>query len=371
MKSSKQIFSELQTLIGHLEDGARLPTVRELMKQFNASQGTVQGALGQLREAGQLSSQVGRGTFVVKTRQPVTHKKNAPEINDPEGEQHFNSYLMLSSSRMNERSVLVQNGIQSTLSAEGTNIVQMSYQNTNQMLYILRSSPKFGAAILQSHFESIPIRLLHLLQEKSNVIVADGHSISGIDIDRVGTDWTEAIDDAVAHLTGLGHRHIGLVTIDGHGRPILAARRYFSRMDNWRGTGLQVHPPMMLNNMLYPTQQVSDALTELLGGLKTDHGKLPFTALICLGISDGAGVRQSLQNLAIETPGNLSVHILGHCDVPSEHYQFFSMSGSNYSDGIRELIRCVKDRIDRPDAPPRITYLPVHRVLRSSTGAPA
>ena len=50
MKSSKLILSELQTLIEQLDDGARLPTVRDLMKQFSASQGTVQAALGQLRQ---------------------------------------------------------------------------------------------------------------------------------------------------------------------------------------------------------------------------------------------------------------------------------------------------------------------------------
>jgi DNA-binding LacI/PurR family transcriptional regulator len=369
MKSSNVIFEELQALIGQLDDGARLPTVRDLMKRFSASQSTVQAALNQLRETGQLSSQVGRGTFVVKKNGGSGQASGREPLR--RGTDHqFNSYLMLSSSRLNERSVLVQNGIQSTLSVDHINVVQMSYQNTDQMLEILRNAPKFGAAILQSHFETIPIRLLNLLQEKSNVIVADGHSLSGIDIDRVGTDWTEAMDDAVEHLTSLGHRKIGLVTIDGHGRPILAARRYFSRLSNWRGTGLELHPPLTLNNMIYPTQLVTEAMTSLLTGLLSDHGKLPFTALIMLGISDGAGVRQCLENLSISVPDDLSVHILGHCDVPSEHYRFFSMSGPNYRDTITDLIRCVRERVKHPELQPQISYLPIQRVLHESTAAP-
>jgi DNA-binding LacI/PurR family transcriptional regulator len=371
MDSSKVILTELQGLIGQLDDGARLPTVRDLMKRFSASQGIVQAALSQLRDAGQLSSQVGRGTFVVKAGGHPRGASVPVVVADTNTADHFNSYLMLSSTRLNERSVLVQNGIQSTLNMDGINVVQMSYQNTDQLLQILRNAPRFGASILQSHFETIPVRLLHLLQEKSHVIVADGHSISGIDIDRVGTDWTEAVDNAVEHLTSLGHRKIGLVTIDGHGRPILAARRYFSRMNDWRGTGLEVHPPLTLSNMVFPTQAVGDALGSLLRDLRSDHGKLPFTALLSLGVSDGAGVRQSLQNLSIKVPEDLSVHILGHCDVPSEHFQFFSVSGPNYADAVAGLIRCVKDRLHQPDLPPQITYLPIQRVLRASTTAPA
>jgi DNA-binding LacI/PurR family transcriptional regulator len=161
-----------------------------------------------------------------------------------------------------------------------------------------------------------------------------------------------------------------LVTIDGHGRPILAARRYFSRLTNWRGTGLELHPPMTLSNMIYPTLPVTQALTSLLEGLLSDHGKLPFTALIMLGISDGAGVRQCLDNLSISVPNDLSVHLLGHCDVPSEHYRFFSMSGSNYRDAITDLIRCVHERIKQSDLQPQISYLPIQRVLHMSTAAP-
>ena len=125
MKSSNVIFEELQALIGQLDDGARLPTVRDLMKRFSASQSTVQAALNQLRETGQLSSQVGRGTFVVKKNGGSGQASGREPLR--RGTDHqFNSYLMLSSSRLNERSVLVQNGIQSTLSVDHINVVQRS-----------------------------------------------------------------------------------------------------------------------------------------------------------------------------------------------------------------------------------------------------
>ena len=67
MASANVIMTELRSLIGQLDDGARLPTVRDLMRRFSASQNTVQEALRELREAGHLTSQVGRGTFVTKS----------------------------------------------------------------------------------------------------------------------------------------------------------------------------------------------------------------------------------------------------------------------------------------------------------------
>ncbi len=371
MSSSDLILSELRQLIEQLDDGARLPTVRGLMQRFSVSQGTVQEALRELRDAGRLSSQVGRGTFVVKSRRreerrPSRRERKNGEVLDTQ----LTSYLLLSSSRLNERSVLVQNGIQTTLSGEGIDVVQMSYQDTDQLLRLLRNAPEFGAAVLQSHYETVPVRLLNLLKEKSRAIVADGHSISGIDLDIVGTDWTDAIDDAVGHLTELGHRRIGLVTIDSQGWPILAARRYFAKMSNWRGTKITVHPPMTLSKVTDPTRPIAGPLSALLKELLADSRRLPFSALLCLGVTDGAGIRQAMREVGIGVPEQLSVHLLGHCDVPSEHYQVFSMSGPTSSETISALIKCIRDRLTEPNAPPKITYLPVHRSLRESTAAP-
>jgi DNA-binding LacI/PurR family transcriptional regulator len=367
MTSSDVILSELRLLIDRLDDGAKLPTVRDLMRRFSVSQGTVQEALRELRSAGSLSSHVGRGTFVVKSRPAEARAPYHRGAKDRS--KHLTSYLMLSSSRLNERGVRVQNGIQTTLSQEGIDVVQMSYQDTDQILKLLRNGPEFGVAILQSHFETVPVRLLNMLQEKSRVIVADGHSISGIDLDTVGTDWTDAIDDAVEHLTELGHRRIGFVTIDSQGSPIVAARRYFAKMDDWRGTGLKVHPPMTLA-ITDPTLPAAAPLSELLKTLLNENGRLPFSALLCLGVTDGAGIGQAMHDMDIKVPATLSVHLLGHRDVPSEHFQVFSMSGPASSETIPTLIHCIKERLANPVAPPRVTYLPIERSVRESTARP-
>src|SRR5688572_6191440 len=65
--SDNDILSSLYDLIERLDDGARLPTVRDLMKKHRVSQATVQRALDRLRREGRLVSQVGRGTYVTRS----------------------------------------------------------------------------------------------------------------------------------------------------------------------------------------------------------------------------------------------------------------------------------------------------------------
>lgn len=362
------VRGKLRQLVDELEDGARLPTVRELMRRFSVSQGTVQSALHELRESGKLSSQVGRGTFVVKTDQPQRLTKPRAEVVES-AESDLMGYLMLSSSGLSGRSIIVQNGIYRALLDEGVDVVQMSYQDAGQLLRLLSTAPGFGAAILQSQYEVVPIRLLNLLKNKAGTIVADGHSISGLDIDVVGTDWTEAMDSALEHLTALGHRDIGLVTIASKAWPILAARRYFERAGNWRGTGLRVHPAMELRNVHNPSHSIIAPLKAAFAELKKKPGKLPFTALLCLGITDGAGLRDSFSDMGIAVPDDISVSVLGHCDVPSEHHHTFSIFGPTADETIAEIVNCIKERRKHPDSSPNIVYLPISHKLNCSTAS--
>lgn len=99
--SGNVVLNELRELIARLDDGARLPTVRELMRTHRVSQATVQEALGQLREAGLLTSQVGRGTYVVKNGAHVVGDDG------PRGDR-LESLLILSNASLNERCMLVQ-----------------------------------------------------------------------------------------------------------------------------------------------------------------------------------------------------------------------------------------------------------------------
>lgn len=353
------VLTALQEQIARLDNGARLPTVRELMKSFRVSQATVQDALARLREAGLLTSQVGRGTYVTKSGD-----RGLPP------EDRLGSLLILANASLNERCVLVQNYIVDEMSRSGSKVVQISYHNTGHLLDILSSIPDFDAVVLQSHYENIPIKLLHLLQDKTRALVVDGHTVSGVDVDRIGTDWEEALDLALDHLNGLGHRSIALVSLDSMAQPILSGRRAFERLGRRASFPSQHFGPITLGGVLHPTQSVELALKASLEALLDEKGRLPFTAMITLGISDSLGVRRCLNELSIACPDDLSVFVLGHHDVPTEHFGVMSMAGSSCLEGAQRLVDTIRSRLASPERPPQIVYLDCAEVIRNSTASP-
>ncbi|WP_164749869.1 substrate-binding domain-containing protein [Nitratireductor alexandrii] len=362
--SSDMIAQSLIELIDAADDGARLPTVRELMARHGVGQATVQEAFARLRALGLISSQVGRGSFVVK---PHGRAASRPAVAAPARRVGLRSLLILANSSMNERCSLVQNRIVEVVGADGGKVVQMSYHDTDHLLDILKSIPTFDAVILQSHYEVIPVRLLAMLQSKTRALVVDGHTVSGVDIDRMGIDWEEALDHALDHLTGLGHRRITLVSLDSSAQPILGGRRYFARMSRWRGQEIDGRL-VVLEGMKHPTQGVASALEKALARLRADETQSMPTALIFIGFSDCMGIREVMRDMRIDIPGELSIVILGHPDVATEHLGLFTMVGGTHEDGAEALIEIMKARIEDPGQPPQIVYLDCRMHVRDSTG---
>ncbi len=361
---SNVVLHALSDLISRLDNGAKLPTVRELMKNFRVSQATVQEAIGHLRDEGLLTSHVGRGTYVVKGGGSGASRSDPKVRAAP----HLDSLLILSNASMNERCALVQNSIVEEMSRSGSKVVQISYHHTGHLLDILSSIPSFDAAILQSHYENIPIKLLHILQEKTRALVVDGHTVSGVDVDRIGTDWEDALDMALRRLSALGHKSIGLVSLNTMAQPILSARRAFSRIGARQDQDFELFQPIVLNGVLHPTHGVDGPLEEALTGLYGDEGKLPFTALITLGISDSLGIRQCLERLGLRCPKDFSVFMLGHHDVPSEHLGIMTVAGSSHLEAAQKLVETIRRRLAAPNIAPQIVYLNCREIVRESTG---
>ncbi|MFI5987502.1 GntR family transcriptional regulator [Streptomyces sp. NPDC051555] len=62
---------------GQLTAGAKLPSMRELVDEYNVAPGTVQRALSDLRTAGLIYSHQGRGSFVTDTANESTEDSTA------------------------------------------------------------------------------------------------------------------------------------------------------------------------------------------------------------------------------------------------------------------------------------------------------
>lgn len=357
--SSDTLFAWLVGQIDGLQHGDRLPTVREIMRRHGVGQGSVQAALQRLKDQGLVSAQVGSGSYVVKPGSEGA----TPDGRRSEG--GLKSLLILSNASMNERGVLVQNLIVEDVRSHGGRVVQLSYHDGAHLMEILNSIPSFDAAILQSHFERMPLRLLALLKQKTRALVVDGHSVAGVDVDHVGIDWEEAMIAAMDHLTGLGHRCIQLVSLDTMAQPLVHARRYFQRLSDWRGMPLELSD-ITLSGLRHPSLPVAARLTMALDEIRRHRP----TALLFIGLTDALGIRDTLAEAGIAVPDNMSVVLLGHPDVPTEHLGQFAVFGGSHVEAARQLLEVIRGRLENPDGPEEVRYLRIISAPGASTRTP-
>ena len=74
MDKYDNIIKECRDLVESLPAGATVPSVRRLMKRFGVSQLVITQAMNEMKKAGLIVSQVGRGTF----KAPADNRENCP-----------------------------------------------------------------------------------------------------------------------------------------------------------------------------------------------------------------------------------------------------------------------------------------------------
>lgn len=67
MSRYKEIKTKLMQYVSQHPENERLPTIRELMKEFNTSQVTIDKAFYELKNEGFITTHIGRGTFINKS----------------------------------------------------------------------------------------------------------------------------------------------------------------------------------------------------------------------------------------------------------------------------------------------------------------
>ena len=107
---------------------------------------------------------------------------------------------------------------------------------------------------------------------------------------------------------------------------------------------------------------------------KKYHGGLLWTNACCSHPYPGEKVEDAAQRrlqeeMGFSVPDDLSVCVLGHCDVPSEHHHTFSIFGPTAEETISAMTNCIKTRLAHPAYPPQIVHLPIYDNLNSSTAS--
>jgi DNA-binding LacI/PurR family transcriptional regulator len=363
--STHDLNDFLEQLARDARPGDRLPTIRELMQRFGASQVLVQRAFDALKKRGSIESQVGRGTFFVAPGSAKPAAAGTAEVARAPRETAVRSVLLLRRSISIVRGRVLVEGLQRRFAADGHRVLELSYTDPDHALHALKGLPRFDACVVQSTFKAIPIELLAALRDKCDVLAVDGTALVGTDVEAVGMEWGEPLAAALALLQQRGHRRVAYAATS---HPLLATQLGWRRFEQLRS----VQPGLDLLPIALP--QLPDAgyvaaLKQALQSMRSD-GHLPFTALVVWGIDDGAAFRALLSDIGIEIPAQLSVVLLGRTDLPNEHAGFFDTVGCTVADQIEALHRAVHARWADPSLPHGVRLIPVTRRAGASVAAP-
>lgn len=351
--------------------GDRLPTIRELMRRFGASQMAVQRAFQVLKAQGLIDAHVGRGTYFRGAGTgPVVDAIPAGDSAEPDaargaGDTASRSVLLLRRSISIARGRVLMEGLQQRLAADGHRVLELSYTDPDHALAVLRGLPRLDACVVQSTYRTIPIALLAALKERSDVVAIDGAALVGGDVEAVGTEWGEPLAAAVALLQRAGHTRIACA---GTSLPFLA-----TQLGRRRFQALKAQQPDLelfeISVPLSPDQAYADAVIEQVAAMRAAGGP-PFTALVAWGIEDGARLREKLDVIGLAVPAMLSVVLLGRTDLANEHAGFFHVVGCSVSDQVQALMEALQSRWADPQAPYGVRLTPVTTRDGSSVAPP-
>ena len=179
--------------------------------------------------------------------------------------------------------------------------------------------------------------------------------------DVIATDHSSGMRDAVAHLIGLGHARIALVT----GSPLTRSGR--DRAAGYRAAyaaaGLPVDEALLRCESL--TTAFAFAETRRLFGLAK-----PPTAVIAGGNLMLAGVLRALKALGKSIPGDVSVISSGETELAELASPPITVIRWDLAAFGREAAKLMLHRVGNPDAPTHRVIVPCELVLRDSCAAP-
>lgn len=355
MANSSDLERFLAQLAEQAEPGARLPTIRELMRRFGVSQVIVQRAFQELKDRGLIASEVGRGTYFLGEGRAAP---SAPEGSPPAAAgraSRVKSVLLLRRSISVARGRVLVEGLQRRFTGDGHRVLELSYTDPDHARTVLKGLPRFDACVVQSTYKTITIELLAALREKCAVLAVDGAALIGADVEAVGTEWGDPLASAVALLQQHGHRSIAFATTS---HPLLATQLGLRRFTFLQNTVPQCELHAITVPQL-PDENYEAAVVEEIRARFDAAGRPPFTALVAWGIENGASFRQALARIGLAVPSALSVVLLGRTDLPNEHADFFHTVGSSVADQIDALHEVIQARWAHPSAPYAVRLTPV------------
>ena len=312
------IYSHLRAQIdsGQLAIGDRLPTERELSKQFSVSRITAQKALEKLHVEGTISRHPGRGSFVIRQTAPPAAESTGGALGAgtliglvlPELGESYGLRLLSGIERSADDNDLLLAVCRSygRQDAEVRAMRRLLALGVKGLIVFPVNGEHYNPEILRLHVEGFPL------------VLVDKY-LPGVPVCSVSTDNRDAAEHLVRHIVELGHRNIGFcspppnntVTLedrwDGFTSALEDSRIRFQ--PDWSLTDLPSEMPNA-DNAGY-RQEHNDMLTRYL----LEHREL--TAVVATEFQAAAHILQTARQIGLRVPEDLSIACF---DSPSSRF---------------------------------------------------
>jgi len=352
-RNRQEIVERLRALIAGYAPGARCPTVRQLMAEFGVSQHLVQAAMDELRQAGIITSHVGRGTFV---------------SGGPGAVPQARSVLTLLYQHPYQRGDVIARIIHQRLSIDGHESLVLTYSNAAHVMEILKSGARYDAAIVQPRSSVVSVSLLALLKQRAEHVLIEGLALEHLDVDAVSNDPARTVELIVDHLFAKGHRRIAWITEAGGNYFFLRTASFFRA--SCRGAGLNEEDCPVIAAETDPDKLGLRDLAGVIGRLKGKKKRLPFTALVVASFVDGRTIIDALKRCGLATPDDVAVVRLGTPDLESDHVGLLTTAGRPSTRAAETVLKRLGWRWANRSAPWQTYYdSPELAVMASSAKA--
>ncbi len=285
----EQMTNQLRRRIESLPNGARLPSVRALMKRYSVSMQTVSVALKQLKAERLLTAKRGSGLY-------VSHERPKP-------------FIVLHRSQFSSRITdAIEQSVLKSVAEAGWNCLVSRYDNMQLVEKDIFATPRASGHIVKAELVNPAYpRFQQICQQKVPIVTINSLP-PGFELDYVASDDQQIFQLLIRHLQTLGHRSIGFLVNEPH---IFEIEQRTKLLDE------------MLDSCGLPPAHIIDCKTELGADgslcayaslreyLQNFRKKLPFTALICASSVVGPAVLRAFHDFSVRVPEECSICAFG------------------------------------------------------------
>lgn len=345
----ERVYTELKGRISDLPAGGRFPSIRNVMREFNVSQITVDKAMELLVQDGLIVKRPKQGIFTARCDKTKAH---APR--------HTLAVAVPSYPSSVYERYLEELSSQVQRIGEVADVIRYDWRDR-----IIQSLPKknINALILVPTSSRLtPADFFGLSQFKIPIVLIS-RMIRDVAIDCVEPDNVMGGELAAKHLISLGHRNLAILQAEPAGVSSESRIDGFTRKAKQMG----VEDISCFDSETKPGENSALKAYEFLKSrIKTDG--LGFTGLFVISDGTALGALRALHDLDISIPEQVSV--VGFGDDPESvlYHPSLTTIGCDYHKVAEEAVNIIERRLSGDTKGVIQTFIPVTLVERESTG---